>query len=172
MFKKSRSVPPFTFFGTMRLTGNFKKISKKISEIFFSIFSFLRAFVVSSCRKSCFRFQVLLSLRYGADLDRSRLVSCKNTKLFNFKTYFMLEKRFQRISNVEIFSLATSKKTMSDVKILDFLFSAPPFFVYGEKNHQPIESGLEPEIFMAENTSGECPAGVLLSYIKCITSVL
>ena len=44
--------PPFTFFGTMRLTGNFL-------GIFFSIFSFLRAFVVSSCRKSGFRFRVL-----------------------------------------------------------------------------------------------------------------
>ena len=46
--------PPFTFFGTMRLTGNFRKIPKKFG-IFFSIFSFLRAFVVSSCRKSGFR---------------------------------------------------------------------------------------------------------------------
>ena len=64
MFKKSQSVPPFTFFGTMRLTGNFKKIRK----FFFSIFSFLRAFVVSSCRKSGFRFRVFLSLRYGAGL--------------------------------------------------------------------------------------------------------
>ena len=51
-----------------------KKISKKNSEFFFSIFSFLRAFVVSSCRKSGFR--VFLSLRYGADLGRSRLVFC------------------------------------------------------------------------------------------------
>ena len=66
--------PPFTFFGTMRLTGNFKKISKKIG--FFSIFSFcfLRAFVVSSCRKIGFRFRVFLSLRYGADLGCFRLV--------------------------------------------------------------------------------------------------
>ena len=32
----------------------------------------MRAFVVSSCRKSGFR--VFLSLRYGADLGRSRLV--------------------------------------------------------------------------------------------------
>ena len=47
--------PPFTFFGTMRLTGNFKKDFEKNSEIFSSIFSFLRAFVVSSCRKSGFR---------------------------------------------------------------------------------------------------------------------
>ena len=62
----------------MRLTGNFekkfqKKFQKKIRKFFFSIFSFLRAFVVSSCRKSGFR--VFLSLRYGADLGRSRLVS-------------------------------------------------------------------------------------------------
>ena len=49
-----------------------KKIQKKIRKFFFSIFSFLRAFVVSSCRKSGFR--VFLSLRYGADLGRSRLV--------------------------------------------------------------------------------------------------
>ena len=68
-----KSVPPFTFFGTMRLTGNFEKKFKKKFGIFFSIFSFLRTFVVSSCRKSGFR--VFLSrLRYGADLGRSRLV--------------------------------------------------------------------------------------------------
>ena len=57
----------------MRLTGNFeKKFKKKFGNFFLSIFSFLRAFV-SSCRKSGFR--VFLSLRYGADLGRSRLVS-------------------------------------------------------------------------------------------------
>ena len=65
---------PFTFFGTMRLTGNFKKIEKNSAILFFSIFSFLRAFVVSSCRESGFRFRVFLSLRYRADLGRSRLV--------------------------------------------------------------------------------------------------
>ena len=48
----------------MRLTGE-----KKIRNIFSSTFSFLRAFVVSSCRKS--GFQVLLSVRYGADMGRS-----------------------------------------------------------------------------------------------------
>ena len=73
MFKKSQRVPPFTFFGTMRLTGDFKKNSKENSEkIFPQFLVFLRAFVVSSCRKSGSR--VLLSLRYGADLGRSRLV--------------------------------------------------------------------------------------------------
>ena len=50
-----------------------KKFRKKFG-FFFSIFSFLRAFVVSSCRKSGFCFRVFLSLRYGADLGRSRLV--------------------------------------------------------------------------------------------------
>ena len=55
----------------MRLTGNFEKKIQK-NRNFFSIFSFLTAFVVSSCRKSGFR--VFLSLRYGADLGRSRLV--------------------------------------------------------------------------------------------------
>ena len=51
-----------------------KKNSKKIRKFCFSIFSFLRAFAVSSCRESGFRFRVFLSLRYGADLGRSRLV--------------------------------------------------------------------------------------------------
>ena len=43
-----------------------KKISRKIRNFVLSLFSFLRAFVVSSCRKSGFR--VLLSLQYSADL--------------------------------------------------------------------------------------------------------
>ena len=63
----------------MRLTGNFEKKFKKNRKFFFSIFSFLRAFVVSSCRKSGFR--VFLSLRYGADLGRSRLVSYNSGQL-------------------------------------------------------------------------------------------
>ena len=57
----------------MRLTGNFeKKFQKIFGKFFSSIFSFLRAFVVSSCRKSGFRD--LLRLKYGADLGRSRLI--------------------------------------------------------------------------------------------------
>ena len=47
------------------------KFRKKFGKIFSSIFSFMRTFVVSSCRKSGFR--VILSLRYGVDLDRSGL---------------------------------------------------------------------------------------------------
>ena len=39
----------------------------------------MRAFVVSSCRKSCFR--VFFSLRYGADLNRSRLVTPKHAEI-------------------------------------------------------------------------------------------
>ena len=42
MFKKSQRVPPFTFFGTMRLTGDFKKKFKKI--YFSSIFSWVLLF--------------------------------------------------------------------------------------------------------------------------------
>ena len=64
--------PPFYIF---RHYATYRKLRKKIQKkigIFFSIFSYLRAFVVSSCRKSGFR--VFLSLRYGADLGRSRLV--------------------------------------------------------------------------------------------------
>ena len=76
MFKKSQSAPPF--FYIFRHYATYRKLQKKLkknSEIFFSIFSFLRAFVVSSCRKSGFRFRVFLSLRYGADLSRYVLVS-------------------------------------------------------------------------------------------------
>ena len=61
MFKKSQKAPFYIF----RHYATYRKL-------FFSIFTFLRAFVVSSCRKSGFR--VFLSLRYGADLGRSRLV--------------------------------------------------------------------------------------------------
>ena len=53
---KSRRVPPFTFFGTMRLP---------LKENFFSKISIF-------FQKSVLRF---LSLRYGADFRRSRLVS-------------------------------------------------------------------------------------------------
>ena len=66
--------PPFYIFRHYATYRKLQKKSKKNSEFFFSIFSFLRAFVVSSCRKSGFRFRVFLSLRYGADLGRSRLV--------------------------------------------------------------------------------------------------
>ena len=52
---KSRRVPPFTFFGTMRLL---------LKEFFFQKFQFFS-------KKSVLRF---LSLRYGADFRRSRLV--------------------------------------------------------------------------------------------------
>ena len=71
-----KSVPPFTFSALCDLLETSKKKFKKNRKIFFSIFSFLRAFVVSSCRKSGFR--VFLSLRYGADLGRSRLVYYKS----------------------------------------------------------------------------------------------
>ena len=56
---KSRRVPPFTFFGTMRLL---------LKEIFFQKFQFFS-------KKSVLRF---LSLRYGADFRRSRLVLQKS----------------------------------------------------------------------------------------------
>ena len=64
--------PPFYIF---RHYATYRKLQKKFRKkfgIFFSIFSFLRAFVASSCTKSGFR--VFLSLRYSADLGRSRLV--------------------------------------------------------------------------------------------------
>ena len=66
--------PPFYIFRHYATYRKLQKNSKKNLEFFFSIFSSLRAFVVSSCRKRGFRFRVFLSLRYGADLGRSRLV--------------------------------------------------------------------------------------------------
>ena len=72
--------PPLHFSALCDLPETSKKFRKK-SEIFFLIFSFLRAFVVSSCKKSGFRFRVFLSLRYGADLGRSRLVTNWSTTL-------------------------------------------------------------------------------------------
>ena len=68
--------PPFYIF---RHYATYRKLQKKFEKkfgFFFSIFSFLRAFVVASSRKGGFRFRVFLSLRYGADLGRSRLVLC------------------------------------------------------------------------------------------------
>ena len=78
--------PPFYIFrhyATYRKLR--KKNSKKIRKFFSSIFSFLRAFVVSSCRKSGFR--VFLSLRYGANLGRSRLVCYKQTTKLGMKIF-------------------------------------------------------------------------------------
>ena len=63
--------PPFTFFGTMRLTGNFKKIPKKNSEFCSQFLVFWELLLCPVVEKVDF---VFLSLRYGADLGRSRLV--------------------------------------------------------------------------------------------------
>ena len=65
--------PSFTFFGTMRHTGDQKKIKKV--RIFFQFFPH-----AGTVEENTWHFEVLLlflSLRYGADLGRSRLVwSC------------------------------------------------------------------------------------------------
>ena len=71
---KNPKASPFYIFRHYATYRKLQKNLEKNSEFFFWIFSFLRAFVVSSCRKSGFRFRVFLSLRYGADLGRSRLV--------------------------------------------------------------------------------------------------
>ena len=75
---KNPKASPFYIF---RHYATYRKLQKNF-EFFFSIFSFLRAFVVSSCRKSGFRFRVFLSLRYGADLGRSRLVHVSSYAVF------------------------------------------------------------------------------------------
>ena len=65
--------PPFYIFRHSAIYRKLQQKFEKIRKFLFSSFSFLGAFVVSSCRKSGFR--VFLSLRYCADLGRSRLVS-------------------------------------------------------------------------------------------------
>ena len=55
----------------MRLTGNFKKIPKKNSEIFSQFLVFWELLLSPVVEKVVF---VFVSLRYGADLGRSRLV--------------------------------------------------------------------------------------------------
>ena len=74
MFKKSQSVPPFYIFRHYVTYRKLQKNFEKKSEFFSQFLIFLRAFVVSSYRKSGFRFRVFLSLRYGADLGRFRFV--------------------------------------------------------------------------------------------------
>ena len=72
-----QKIPKRLPFYVFRHYATYRKFQKKFEKkfgTFFSIFSFFRAFVVSSCRKSGFHFQVFLNLRYGADLGRSRLV--------------------------------------------------------------------------------------------------
>ena len=65
--------PPFYIFWHSAIYRKLQQKFEKIRKFLFSSFCFLGAFVVSSCRKSSFR--VFLSLRYCADLGRSRLVS-------------------------------------------------------------------------------------------------
>ena len=81
--------PPFYIFWHYATYRKLQKNSKKIGS-FFSIF-ILRAFVVSSCRKSGFRFRVFLSLRYRADLGRSRFVIFLKTSVFScdFQNLFL-----------------------------------------------------------------------------------
>ena len=59
-----QKIPKRPHFYIFRHYATYRKLQKKFG-IFF-LFFILRAFVVSSCRKSGFRFRVFLSLRYGA----------------------------------------------------------------------------------------------------------
>ena len=77
---------PFYIFRHYATYRKLQKNSEKKFGIFFSQFLvFLRAFVVSSCRKSGFR--VLLSLRYGDDLGSSRLVGLILAMLLRSQSY-------------------------------------------------------------------------------------
>ena len=104
---KNPKASPFYIFWHYATYRKFKKNSTKKFGIFFSIFSFLRAFVVSSCRKSGFRFRVFLSLRYDADLGRSRLVYFSRGSLQIFKTFQM---KFRSNGNYVIITIVISYK--------------------------------------------------------------
>ena len=68
--------PLFTFFGTMGLTGDFKKIRKNRNFFPHS----------GTVEENTWHFEVLLlflSLRYGADLGRFRLVCLPNAVLLS-----------------------------------------------------------------------------------------
>ena len=62
MFKKSQSVPPFTFFGTKRLTGNFKKIPKKIRKFFSQFLVFWELLLSPVVEKVVFVFESFWAL--------------------------------------------------------------------------------------------------------------
>ena len=89
MFKNSQR-PPFTFFGIMRLTIDQKKFRKKISKNKFEknikkfgiLFQFFpHAGTVEEITRLIEVLLLFLSLRYGADLGRSRLVVLQTTIL-------------------------------------------------------------------------------------------
>ena len=107
-YSKNLKGSPFYIF-LCELPETSKKNSKKS---FSSIFSFLRAFVVSRCRKSGFR--VLLSLRYGADLSRSRLFFNLKKKwkviLFIFPVWTLFLRYFSDHAGI---------RTLSDTKDLN-----------------------------------------------------
>ena len=69
--QKIPNAPFYIFFGIMRLTGDFKRNSKKNSD-FFKICP--HAGTVENNTLYFEVFLLFLSLRYGADLGRSRLV--------------------------------------------------------------------------------------------------
>ena len=79
--------PPFTFFGTVLLTGDQKHFEKKIAKIriFFNFFPHAGTVEENTCH-----FEVLLlflSLRYGAYMGRSRLVVKKHENELTFTQY-------------------------------------------------------------------------------------
>ena len=81
---------------------NFKKVQKlqKKFGIFSQLLVFLKAFVVSSCRKSGFRFRVFLSLRYGADLGRSLIIQLLATLPSGYLSSTTVKKQSQRTFGV------------------------------------------------------------------------
>ena len=119
-----KSVPPFTFFGTMRLTGNFeKKIQKKFFSQFLVSWELLLFFLKRVPNSPIlWHFEVLLlflSLRYGADLGRSRLVCLCFGKFFNVSEGSLLH--FFDILQQTGFSKSPKSPPSTILKTLRFL---------------------------------------------------
>ena len=104
--KNPKASPLLYFLALCDLPETSKKFRKKIWKIFSSIFSFLRAFVVSSCRTSGFR--VFLSLWYGADLGRSRLVSFKFLLAVCIETPFRIKAVYVEVREEDLLETSIS----------------------------------------------------------------
>ena len=103
--QKSQRVPLYNFWHYATYRKHEIKFRKKKSERCFWIFRFLRTFVVSKCRKS--NFWVFLSLRYCADLGRSRLVSQTRIVWFGNRLFLCFSLRFSLCSWLVVLCLAS-----------------------------------------------------------------
>ena len=93
----SGNIFPLQFFGVSRQNGCLK-IPKGPPLIFFGIVSLFSKHFFRCCRREYFdnlkSFLLFLSLRYGADLCRSRLVSCGCSKSQHSQNVLFWKKNF------------------------------------------------------------------------------